>query len=63
MALVGKPALVSDIGNFVSGPQPLASIVNPYDVQITSWRQPGVLLKGTDQRLFTYVTLMCQLIE
>jgi hypothetical protein len=50
MALVGKPALIADIGNLVSGPQPLAGIVNPYDVQITSWRQPGVLLKGTDQR-------------
>ena len=63
MALVGKPALIADIGNFVPGPQPLAGVVNPYDVQITSWRQPGVLLKSADQRLFAHVTLMCQLIE
>ena len=63
MALIGKASLIADIGNFVPGPQPLAGIVNSYDVQITSRRQPGVLLKSADQRLFTHVALMCQLIE
>ena len=45
MALVGKPALIADIGNFVPGPQQLAGIVNPNDVQIASGVSPVSRLK------------------
>ena len=53
MALVGKPALVADVGNVVSGTQPRFGVLHAGDVEKADRRQAGVLLEGTDQRLLS----------
>ena len=51
MALVGKPAMVADVGNVVSGTQPRFGVLHAGDVEKADRRQAGVLPEGADQRL------------
>lgn len=53
MALVGKPALVADIGDIIPGTQPRFGVLNAGDIEEAARRQARVLLEGTDQRLLS----------
>jgi hypothetical protein len=51
MALVGKPALVANVGNIIPGAQPRFGVLHAGDVEEAARRQAGVLPEGADQRL------------
>ena len=53
MALVGKPALVADVGNVVPARSRAFGVLHAGDVEKADRRQAGVLLEGTDQRLLS----------
>lgn len=48
MALVGKPALVTDIGEIIPRTQSRFGVFHARDAEKASWRQAGVLFKGAD---------------
>ena len=52
VALVGKAALVADVGNVIPGAQARFGELYPGDVQESTGRQARILFKGSDKRLF-----------
>ena len=46
MALIGKAALIADVGYLVPGAQARFGVFHPRDVEKTARRQPGIAFKG-----------------
>ena len=63
MTLVGKPGLVADVGDLISGAQARFGEFNPRDIDKAGGRQAGILLEGADQRLFAQGELVGQRIK
>lgn len=63
MALVGKAALVADVGDVVSGTQPRLGVLHAGDVEEAARRQAGVLPEGADQGLLAQRESLGKLVE
>ena len=63
MALVGKSALVADVGNIIPGAQPRFGVLHAGDVEEAARRQAGVLPEGANQRLLAQREALGKLVE
>ena len=63
MALIGKPALVADIGNIIPGAEPRFGVFHAGDVEKAARRQASVLPEGADQRLLAQREAVGKVVE
>lgn len=63
MALVGKTALVANVGNIIPGAQPRFGVFHAGDVEEAARRQAGVLLEGANQRLLAQREALSKLVK
>ena len=63
MTLVGKPGLVADVGDLISGAQARFGKFDACHIHKAGGRQASVLLKGANQRLFAQGELVGQRIK